>query len=94
MPLQRTSPKFGFTNRNRIEYKGINVSILQNLAETKNLQEISVDTLIENGLVSKKDLIKVLGHGELTVKLTVKAHAFSKSAIEKIEALGGNIEKI
>ena len=94
MPLQRTSPKFGFTNRNRIEYKGINVSILQNLAETKNLQEISVDTLIENGLVSKKDLIKVLGHGELTVKLTVKAHAFSKSAIEKIEALGGKIEKI
>lgn len=94
MPLQRTSPKFGFTNRNRIEYKGINVSILQTLAETKKLPEISVDTLVENGLVSKKDLIKILGNGELSVKLTVKAHAFSKTAIEKIEALGGNIEKI
>ncbi|HPX75335.1 MAG: 50S ribosomal protein L15 [Bacteroidales bacterium] len=94
MPLQRTSPKFGFTNRNRIEYKGINVSILQTLAETKKLSEISVDTLVENGLVSKKDLIKILGNGELSVKLTVKAHAFSKTAIEKIEALGGNIEKI
>lgn len=94
MPLQRTSPKFGFTNRNRIEYKGINVSILQTLAETKKLAEISVDTLVENGLVSKKDLIKILGNGELSVKLTVKAHAFSKTAIEKIEALGGNIEKI
>lgn len=94
MPLQRTSPKFGFTNRNRIEYKGINVSILQTLAETKKLTEISVDTLVENGLVSKKDLIKILGNGELSVKLTVKAHAFSKNAIEKIEALGGNIEKI
>ena len=94
MPLQRTSPKFGFTNRNRIEYKGINVSILQTLAETKKLTEISVDTLGENGLVSKKDLIKILGNGELSVKLTVKAHAFSKTAIEKIEALGGNIEKI
>ena len=94
MPLPRTSPKFGFTNRNRIEYKGINVSILQTLAETKKLSEISVDTLVENGLVSKKDLIKILGNGELSVKLTVKAHAFSKTAIEKIEALGGNIEKI
>ena len=94
MPLQRTSPKFGFTNRNRIEYKGINVSILQTLAETKKLTEISVDTQDENGLVSKKDLIKILGNGELSVKLTVKAHAFSKTAIEKIEALGGNIEKI
>ncbi len=94
MPLQRTSPKFGFTNRNRIEYKGINVSILQTLAETKKLSEISVDTLVENGLVSKKDLIKILGNGELSVKLTVKAHAFSKTAIAKIEALGGNIEKI
>lgn len=94
MPLQRTSPKFGFTNRNRIEYKGINVSILQTLAETKKLTEISVDTLVENGLVSKKDLIKILGNGELSVKLTVKAHAFSKTAIEKIEALGGNIENL
>ncbi len=94
MPLQRTSPKFGFTNRNRIEYKGINVSVLQNIAEIKNLQEITVETLINNGLISKKELVKILGNGELTVKLTVKAHAFSKSAIEKIEAVGGTIEKI
>jgi large subunit ribosomal protein L15 len=94
MPLQRTSPKFGFTNRNRVEYKGINVSTIQRLADSKNIQVIDMDTLISNGLVSKKDLVKVLGNGELKAKITVKAHAFSKSAVEKIEAVGGTIEKI
>jgi large subunit ribosomal protein L15 len=94
MPLQRTSPKFGFTNRNRVEYKGINVSTIQRLADSKNIQVIDMDTLVSNGLVSKKDLVKVLGNGELKAKITVKAHAFSKSAVEKIEAVGGTIEKI
>ena len=94
MPIQRTSPKFGFKNRNRIEYKGINVSTIQALVEKRNLEVVDIETLINNGLVSKRDLVKILGNGELTSKVTVKAHAFSKTAAEKIEALGGTIEKI
>jgi large subunit ribosomal protein L15 len=94
MPLQRTSPKFGFKNRNRVEYKGVNVSTLQRLVENFNLEVIDSDVLYDNGLVSRKDLVKILGNGELTAKLTVKADAFSKSAIEKIEAVGGTIEKL
>jgi large subunit ribosomal protein L15 len=94
MPLQRTSPKFGFTNRNRVEYKGINVSTIQRLADSKNIQVFDMDTFIANGLVSRKDLVKVLGNGELKAKITIKAHAFSKSAVEKIETVGGTIEKI
>ncbi len=94
MPLQRTSPKFGFKNRNRVEYKGINVSKLQELADKKKLENIDREVLILNGLISNKDLVKILGNGELKTKLNVKANAFSKSAIQKIEAVGGNIEKI
>ncbi len=94
MPLQRTSPKFGFNNKFRTEYKGINVSTLQYLAENKNLELIDIDTLRNNGLIARKDLVKILGDGELKTKLTVKAHAFSKSAIQKIQAVGGNIEII
>lgn len=93
MPLQRTSPKFGFTNRNRVEYKAINVATLQLLAESKNIQIFDMDAFVSNGLVSKNELVKVLGNGDLSVKIVVKAHAFSKSAIEKIEAVGGTIEK-
>ncbi|MDR2010023.1 MAG: 50S ribosomal protein L15 [Bacteroidales bacterium] len=94
MPLQRTSPKFGFTNRNRVEYKGINVSTLQYLVEKLNIDTIDNEVLITNGLVSRKDLIKILGNGDLKAKISVKAHAFSKTAMEKIEAVGGTIEKI
>ncbi|MCF0206280.1 MAG: 50S ribosomal protein L15 [Bacteroidales bacterium] len=94
MPIQRTSPKFGFKNRNRVEYKGINVSTIQALAEKKNLAVIDVEALINNGLVSRRDLVKILGNGELTSKLTVKAHAFSEAAVAKIEAVGGSVEKI
>ncbi len=94
MPLQRTSPKFGFNNLNRLEYKGINVSTLQALTEKANTTDISVNTLIDNGLVAKKDKVKILGNGDLKAVLNVKAHAFSKTAIEKIEALGGTVEKI
>ncbi len=94
MPLQRRVPKFGFTNINRKEYKGINISTLQELAEKKKLKEISVDTLIEAGLVQKNTLVKILGNGELKTKLNVKAHAFSKSAVAAIEALEGTVEKI
>jgi len=90
MPLQRRLPKFGFTNINRKEYKGINISTLQYLADKKNLKDIDLDTLIDAGLVNKNALVKILGNGSLTSKLSVKAHAFSKKAIEAIEAAPGN----
>ena len=94
MPLQRRVPKFGFTNINRKEYKGINIATLQELADKKKFTEISVDTLIDSGLLQKNTLVKILGKGELKAKLTVKAHAFSKSAVVAIEAQGGTVEKI
>lgn len=94
MPLQRRVPKYGFTNINRKEYKGINISTLQSLADNKNLTSIDVQTLIDAGLSSKNDLVKILGSGKLTSKLEVKAHAFSKSAKEAIEALKGTAVKI
>ena len=89
MPIQRQLPKFGFNNPNKVEYKVINLSSLQALSEKLKVEEISRETLIENGLVSKKDLVKILGNGELKAKLNVSANAFSKSAIAKIEALNG-----
>jgi large subunit ribosomal protein L15 len=89
MPLQRRVPKFGFTNINRKEYKGINISTLQSLAESRSLTVINMDTLLEAGLVAKKDLVKILGNGKLTTKLDIQAHAFSKSAKAAIEALQG-----
>jgi large subunit ribosomal protein L15 len=94
MPLQRRVPKFGFKNISRKEYKGINISTLQELADRKKLKEISVDTLIESGLVQKDTRVKILGNGELKSKLKVKAHAFSKSAVQAIEALEGTAEII
>ncbi len=94
MPLQRRVPKFGFTNISRKEYKGINISTLQELADKKKVSEINVQTLIDAGLAQKSDLIKILGNGELKTKLSVKAHAFSKTAQEAIEALQGTAEKI
>ncbi|QEC54041.1 LSU ribosomal protein L15P [Anseongella ginsenosidimutans] len=94
MPLQRRVPKFGFKNINRVEYVGVNLDSLQSLAERFKLESIDIDTLREHGLVSKNDLIKVLGRGELTAKLEVKAHAFSESAVKAIEALGGSAVKL
>lgn len=94
MPLQRVVPKFGFKNINRIEYKAINLKTVQSLAESKNLSVIDVKTLIDAGLVSKNDRIKILGDGTLTLKLDVKAHAFSKSAKEAIEKLEGTTEVV
>ena len=94
MPLYRRVPKFGFKNINRVEYRGINIDALQKLAEEKKLKSVDIDTLIENGLASKKDLVKILGRGELKAKLEVKAHAFSKTAIEAIEKQGGVATKI
>ena len=94
MPLMRRSPKFGFTNFNRVEFRAINVSVLQELADKKGLSEINIDTLITNGLASKNDLVKILGKGELKSKLDVKAHAFSANAIKLIEAQGGTATKL
>lgn len=94
MPLQRRVPKFGFTNINRKEYKAINIRDIQALAEKRNITTIDLDVLKQAGMVSKNDLVKILGDGELTMKIDVKAHAFSKSAIKAIEAQGGNAEKL
>ena len=94
MPLQRRVPKFGFKNINRKEYKGVNVSTIQELADTRKITDITLEILIDAGLVRKNALVKILGNGELKSKLTVKAHAFSKSAIVAIEAQGGTAEQI
>ena len=94
MPLYRRVPKFGFKNFNRKEFNGINIDVLQKLAETKKLKMIDPAVLVENGLASKNDLIKILGRGELKAKLEVKAHAFSETATKAIEAQGGVATKI
>jgi len=94
MPLYRRVPKFGFKNINRKEYRGINISVLQKLAEDKNLTAIDQNVLIENGLANKNDLIKILGMGELKAKLDVTAHGFTKTAEEAIKAQGGSVTKI
>jgi large subunit ribosomal protein L15 len=89
MPLQRRVPKFGFTNLSRKEFKAINISTLQTLADARKLSAIDINTLADAGLISKNDMVKVLGNGKLTLKLDVTAHAFSKSAKAAIEALKG-----
>lgn len=94
MPLQRRVPKFGFKNINRVEYVGVNLDVLQGLVEKHDLQTIDFDTMKTYGLASKNDLIKILGRGEIKVKIEVKAHAFSASAQKAIESAGGSIEKI
>jgi large subunit ribosomal protein L15 len=94
MPLYRRVPKFGFKNLNRTEYRGINLDSIQKLADEKKLETIDTEILISNGLASKKDLIKILGRGELKSKLEIKAHAFSGTAIKEIEAKGGTATKI
>ena len=92
MPLYRRIPKRGFKNRNRLEIVSINISALEKF---DNGADVTVDTLIESGIVKNpKDGVKILGNGELTKKLNVKANAFSASAKEKIEALGGTCEVI
>lgn len=94
MPLQRRLPKFGFKNINRVEYKPINIDLLNQLAQEKNLNKIDFEVLKSLGLVSAKDLVKVLGRGELSLKLEVEAHAFSKTAEAAIVAAGGSVTKL
>ncbi len=94
MPLQRRVPKYGFKNINRVEYKAINLSTLQALAESKSLETINIQALIAAGFVSSTQLVKILANGTLTAKLTVEAHAFSQKAVEAIEAVGGTVVKL
>ncbi|MBO7240077.1 MAG: 50S ribosomal protein L15 [Bacteroidaceae bacterium] len=94
MPLQRRVPKYGFKNINRVEYKAINLSTLQALAEANSLELVNIQTLIAAGFVSSKHLVKILANGTLTAKLTVEAHAFSAKAVEAIEAVGGTVVKL
>ena len=94
MPLQRRVPKYGFKNINRVEYKAINLSTLQALAESKSLETVNIATLIAAGFVASKQLVKILANGTLTAKLTVEAHAFSAKAVEAIEAVGGTVVKL
>lgn len=90
MPLQRRVPKFGFTNINRKDYQGINLEKLQELVDNKVLtNEVTLDLLIENGLVGKNDLVKILGNGELKAPLKISVHKFTASAKAAIEAAGG-----
>jgi large subunit ribosomal protein L15 len=92
MPLQRLVPKFGFKNMNRIEYTTVNLATLQKLADN-GITVITPEVLVENGVTHKKELVKILGRGELTAKVEVRAHAFSAKAKEMIEAAGGTCDK-
>ena len=94
MPLQRRLPKFGFKNINRVEYQVVNLSTIQKLAEKTNLEKITIDDMVVAGLVSAKGLVKVLGNGKLTAKVEVVADAFSKSAEEAIQNVGGTATKL
>ena len=89
MPLYRRLPKFGFKSLNRVEYVGINLDTLNKLAEEKNITDFNVEVLSQNGLISAKDRIKILGRGELSKTINVTAHAFSAKAQKAIEEKGG-----
>ncbi|MBE7639668.1 MULTISPECIES: 50S ribosomal protein L15 [Salegentibacter] len=92
MPLQRRVPKFGFTNRNRVAYQGVNLDTLQRLVDEGKIKDtVDVDILIANGLVGKNEPVKILGRGELKAKLKISVHKFTASAKEAIEAAGGEV---
>ncbi len=92
MPLQRRVPKFGFTNINRKEYKGINIDTLQQLVDDKRITDaVDFETLLGLGLARKNEMVKILGRGEIKAKLKVSAHKFTASAKEAIEAAGGEV---
>ncbi len=93
MPLYRRVPKFGFTNINRVEYQPVNLETLQSLVDAGKIKDvITFDDFVALGLVNKRDLVKILGRGELKAALTVYGHKFSKKAQEAIEAAGGKVE--
>jgi len=94
MPLYRRVPKYGFRNINRVEYRSINLDVIQALVSAVNVEVVDIELLVTNGLASKNDRIKILGRGELTTKIDVKANAFSASAVKAIESKGGQAIKI
>jgi large subunit ribosomal protein L15 len=94
MPLHRRLPKFGFKNPNRVEYSGVNLDVLQKLSETKGITVFDPVIFAENGIVSGKDMVKVLGRGELKAKIEVTAHKFSATAVKAIESNGGKVNTI
>lgn len=94
MPIQRRLPKFGFKSLNRVEYKPVNLDVLQRLADENGVTKIDIEYLKSVGYISSRDLVKVLGNGKLSAKIEVEAHAFSKSAEEAITAAGGVITKL
>jgi large subunit ribosomal protein L15 len=94
MPLQRRIPKFGFKNNNKIYFKGVNLDALEQLATKIKANDISVQVLIDNGIVGKKDKVKILGRGELKAKVNVSAHAFSDTATKAIQNVGGTTTTI
>ncbi len=94
MPLQRRVPKFGFKNINRVEYTPINLDVIQAYVEENNVDTISIDDLVERGLVGTNELVKVLGRGELKAKIVIEGNKFSSSAIEAIEKLGGEAKTV
>lgn len=94
MPLQRRVPKFGFKNNNKEYFKAVNLDVLETLAEKIKSDVISIQALIDNGIVGKKDKVKVLGRGELKSKVSVEAHAFSASATKAIENAGGTVTTV
>jgi len=94
MPLQRRVPKFGFTNNNKVYFKCVNLDILEDLAGKAKGTDINLQFLVDNGVVGKKDKVKVLGRGELKAKVNVEAHAFSATAIKAIETAGGKATKV
>ncbi len=94
MPLQRRVPKFGFNPPNRVSYSVLNLDQVQAIAETKGADQLTIDDFVSAGRVGKKDLLKILGNGEITKAITVEAHGFSKSAIAAIEQAGGTTNKL
>jgi len=94
MPLQRRIPKFGFKNNNKVYFKSVNLDTLEELAVKIKASEISVQVLVDNGIVGKKDKVKVLGRGELKSKVNVSAHAFSETATQAIQKVGGTVTTI
>ncbi len=94
MPLQRRLPKFGFKNINRVEYKAINLDLIDALAEAKNLQKVGLEELRAAGYINRNQLVKILANGSVKRALTVEANAFSAAAQAAIEAAGGSINKI
>jgi large subunit ribosomal protein L15 len=89
MPLQRRVPKFGFKNNDKVYFKAINLDALEDLAQKTKASAITVQLMVDNGIVGKKDSVKILGRGELKSKVSVEAHAFSTTATKAIENVGG-----